>query len=245
MDLFEREQGIYEDSFMHVIDVRSGAPVDFEIFESLTEEYGRLLKHARRVTKMSDKNTVDLFARNIDLTNKVHYDSLTGIYNRRFMEECIKRNIKELSRSNSVISVLMMDVDFFKKYNDTYGHTAGDICLQAIAETLSKCITREDDFVARYGGEEFIIVLPNTDENGACIMAAKVNEKMIERNIPHEKSEVAGYITISIGITSARVKHTHQGADYIKCADDALYISKQAGRNRYTFLQYEGEKSEV
>jgi diguanylate cyclase (GGDEF)-like protein len=100
---------------------------------------------------------------------------------------------------------------------------------------------REDDFIARYGGEEFVIVLPRTDEHGAHVTASRVLEKMITRGIPHEKSEVAGYITVSIGVTTIRVKHTHNSTDYIRCADEALYVSKQNGRNRYTFVRFKEE----
>jgi len=239
MDLFEREQSIYENAFLHTINVKSGAPLNFDIFETLTKEYGKLLKHVRRVTRISDKNTVDLFARNVDLTDKIHHDPLTGIFNRRYLEEALKKNIKELSRSGSLLSVLMIDIDFFKNYNDTYGHNEGDICLIAVAETILKCAERDEDFVARFGGEEFVVVLPHTDEAGARFTADKVLEKMAEKHIPHGNSGVADYVTVSIGVTTIKVKHTHNGLDYIKYADEALYKSKRNGRNKYTFTQFE------
>ena len=239
MDLFEAEQQIYQDALKHVNDVSQGLPFDFDEFAALTKEYGVLLKQLRRVTRFADRTTVDLFENNLDLTGKVHYDALTGIYNRRFMEENLKRTIKSLSRFNSVLTVMILDVDFFKKYNDTYGHDAGDICLKTIAETLSWCIRREDDFVARYGGEEFVIVLPHTDEYGAHLTASNILESIIKRRIPHEKSEAANCVTISIGVTAAQVEYTHKASDYIKRADEALYMSKQNGRNRYTYLKFE------
>ena len=166
---------------------------------------------------------------------KAYYDFLTGIYNRRFLDENLERLLKTLSRSGSVLSLMMIDIDFFKRYNDTYGHSGGDICMKIVAETLSKSITRADDFVARYGGEEFVVVLPNTDEYGACLIAEKLLQSIRDRNIPHEKNDAANCVTISIGVTTGKTEYTQNAEDYIKRADEMLYISKQDGRNRYTF----------
>jgi diguanylate cyclase (GGDEF)-like protein len=239
MDLFEDEQQVYNNAMAHVAAVREGTSHSLEEFETLVKEYGRLLKQLRRVTKFADKTTTDLHTSNLDLVDKVHYDALTGIYNRRFMEENLKQLIKSLSRSGGVLSIMVLDVDFFKKYNDTYGHSEGDACLKSVAETLSRAVTREGDFVARYGGEEFVVVLPHTDESGAHVTANRLLENMIECGIPHEKNEAADCVTISIGGTTTMVKHTHDGCDYIKRADEALYMSKQNGRNRYTHLKFE------
>jgi len=164
-------------------------------------------------------------------------DPVTGIYNRRYLDENLKRIINSLSRSNGTLSLLMIDVDLFKNYNDAYGHSKGDICLRTIAEVLGKSLLRVDDFVARYGGEEFVVVLPNVSENGARMVADRLLENIRDRSIPHEASNVANYITISIGVTTGIVQHTYTGDNYIKRADKALYMSKQNGRDRYTFLQ--------
>ena len=161
-------------------------------------------------------------------------DGLTGIYNRRFLEESMDRIIKSLGRTGGELSVLMMDVDYFKKYNDTYGHNMGDICLKTMANTFAQSIVRADDFVARYGGEEFIIVLPNTSEHGAETVAERVLVNIRERNIPHQNSEAAACVTVSIGCMTSAVLHSHSAADFIKKADEALYRSKQDGRNRFT-----------
>jgi diguanylate cyclase (GGDEF)-like protein len=152
------------------------------------------------------------------------------------MDDNLKRIIKSLSRSQGTLSLLMIDVDLFKNYNDTYGHSKGDIYLKTITEVIKKNLLRADDFVARYGGEEFVVVLPNTSENGARMVADRLLESVRERNITHEASNVASYITISIGATTGFVQHTYTGDDYIKQADKAMYISKQNGRNRYTYL---------
>jgi len=173
-----------------------------------------------------------------DFFNLTIIDQLTGIYNRRYLDGSLKKIIKFNSRTGGYLSVLMLDIDFFKKYNDTYGHDAGDACLKKVAAALSQCVTREGDFVARYGGEEFAAILPNTDENGARVIAEKMLEKMRECNIPHEKSDIASHVTISIGGTTGVVSHLQQGSEYIKTADKALYESKQNGRYRYTFIKF-------
>ncbi|MCL1836230.1 MAG: diguanylate cyclase [Treponema sp.] len=163
-------------------------------------------------------------------------DALTGIYNRRFLDESLERVIKTLSRSESKLSVLMLDVDYFKKYNDTYGHNMGDLCLKTLANTLAQSIVRVDDFIARYGGEEFVIVLPNAGDHGAETVANRVLKNIRERNIPHKESDVADFVTVSIGGITSNVEHSHNAHDYLKKADEALYLSKQNGRNRYTAL---------
>jgi diguanylate cyclase (GGDEF)-like protein/PAS domain S-box-containing protein len=170
--------------------------------------------------------------------DKIYYDGLTGIHNRRYFDENLKRIMKSLSRSGGALSLMMIDIDFFKNYNDTYGHSEGDKCLKAVAKVLSNSITRTDDFVARYGGEEFVIVLPNVGENGVRMLAARLLEKMRKRNLPHENSSVADCVTISIGAMTGKVDHHHREEDYIRCADEALYTSKQDGRNRYTFKSF-------
>jgi len=164
-------------------------------------------------------------------------DQLTGIYNRRYLDGSLKKIIKLHSRTESSLSVLMLDIDYFKRYNDTYGHDAGDNCLKTVASILSECVIREKDFISRYGGEEFAVVLPNTDENGAYLVAEKMLAKVRECNIPHKTNDIADYVTISIGGTTDIINYLQHGSDYIKAADKALYESKKNGRNRYTFLK--------
>jgi len=177
-----------------------------------------------------------LFA-NAFIRAEVEYDALTGIHNRRFFDKNMKRTISSLSRSGSLLSLLMIDIDFFKRYNDTYGHVEGDKCLKIVAQTLSRSITRADDFVARYGGEEFVVVLPNTDEQGAQLIAEKLLENIRNCNIPHEQNDAANCLTISIGATTGKAAYTHSTDDFVKKADEMLYKSKQNGRNRYFFEQ--------
>jgi len=231
MDVFEREQKILDEALRHLEeDGDKGG-----ILAALVREYGLLLRQFRRVTKLHDKITVDMNKNRLELLSQVNYDVLTGICNRRYMEENLTRIIRSLSRSGGKLSILMMDIDRFKDYNDTYGHSVGDVCLKSIAEALDNCMKRADDFVARYGGEEFIAVLPYTDEEGAKAMAERLIERVRGLRIPHEKIP-GGYVTISVGGTTGYVEHTQNSAEYIKQADKALYMSKRDGRDRYTYL---------
>lgn len=132
----------------------------------------------------------------------------------------------------------MLDIDHFKKYNDSFGHDQGDVCLTSVAAALSGSITRAGDFAARYGGEEFIAVLPNTDESGARLIAEKLLESVRILDIPHPANTAAPCVTVSIGVTTGNVNHTQSWEEYVKRADDALYMSKRNGRNRYTFLPF-------
>jgi methyl-accepting chemotaxis protein len=189
-------------------------------------------KHESELCKKNEIETLGEFL------NMTIIDSLTGLYNRRFFDGSMKKIIKALSRTEGNLSILMIDIDFFKNYNDTYGHNKGDKCLNEVATILSKCITREEDFIARYGGEEFVAVLPNTDENGTHLIAERLISKIRESKIPHKNSDITSYVTISIGGTTGVVKHYHKESDYIKLADSALYKSKQDGRNLYTFVKF-------
>jgi len=182
------------------------------------------------------RSSAFLFA-NAFIRAEVEHDALTGIYNRRFFENNMKRVISFLSRSESSLSIMMIDIDFFKRYNDTYGHLEGDKCLKVIAQTLSRSITRANDFIARYGGEEFIVVLPHTDEQGARLIADRLLEDIRNCNIPHEQNDAADCVTISIGVTTGKVTYINTADDFVRKADELLYKSKQGGRNRYSLEQ--------
>ena len=164
----------------------------------------------------------------------LYYDSLTDILNRRFFDEHMRRLINTLSRSNSTLSLMMIDIDFLKNYNDVYGHSAGDACLKAVAGALSKSISRADDFVVRYGGDEFVVTLPNTEEEGAQMLAEKMLNNIRNLDISHEKNSAASVLTISMGLVTGKVRQKHRTDDFILYADELLYRSKQAGHNRYT-----------
>ena len=130
----------------------------------------------------------------------------------------------------------LADVDFFKLYNDTYGHQAGDGCLKKIAQLLRTSINRAGDLAARYGGEEFIIVLSNTDTNGAAHISESIREGVKDLKIVHETSSVANYVTISLGCSTLYPQKGEDHTSLVKLADEALYMSKQKGRNQTTVI---------
>jgi len=241
-DLFAVEQKILNEATLYVTKLKNGAVLAPDKYCELVEEYSSLLRQFRKLILISDKATVSLNISKHDLLDKVYLDALTGIYNRWFLDDNLQRVIKTMSRAGGFLSVLMIDIDFFKNYNDTYGHSMGDSCLKAVAETIAKCLLRGGDFAARFGGEEFVVLLPNTSANGARIMADKMLENVRALNVSHAKNEAADCVTVSIGITTGNVKHEHKGEDYIKCADEALYQSKQNGRNQYTYMDFKEEE---
>jgi diguanylate cyclase (GGDEF)-like protein/PAS domain S-box-containing protein len=212
----------------------AGEPIPCEVTMTRAYHGGKYIVLAYVNDLRNTKNLERTIQRLETEADKIFYDPLTGIYNRRFFDENLKLLMKSLSRSGGLLSLIMIDRDHFKEYNDCYGHMAGDNCLKAVAETLVRTITRADDFVARYGGEEFAVVLPNTGEGGARLITEKLLENIQNSNLPHEKNYAADRVTISLGVAVGPVDHTQSEDDYIKRADEMLYISKQGGRNRYS-----------
>jgi len=157
-------------------------------------------------------------------------DDLTGLFNRRWFNQKIIEEFKRAERFNHPLSVLMIDIDFFKHYNDNHGHSTGDIALKKVAEILIKNV-REVDSVVRFGGEEFVIILPRTSMEEAHMTAEKLRKKIEDAGIPHERTQPDGKFTISIGYTSYPEK-ARSIEELINQADEALYIAKRTGRNR-------------
>ncbi len=168
---------------------------------------------------------------NQELERLASLDGLTGVANRRQFDLHLKREWQRLLRETAPISVIMCDVDFFKAYNDTYGHQMGDECLKQIAKILENCAQRSTDLASRYGGEEFVIVLPNTGIKGALQVADKIQHQIRALEIEHQKSEVSGYVTLSLGVACQVPNHDRSPESLIKLADAALYEAKSQGRN--------------
>lgn len=158
-------------------------------------------------------------------------DGLTGIYNRRAFDRVLDQEWKRHERAGLPLSVLLIDADYFKQYNDAYGHLAGDDCLRSIARAIQCMAHRSGDFVARYGGEEFAVILPLTDENGAGRIAEEIRRHIQSLAMPHCRSDVAPHVTVSIGTTSAVPTQCRSHQDFLQDADVALYRAKAAGRN--------------
>jgi two-component system, cell cycle response regulator len=176
---------------------------------------------------------LELQVANRELRLLAHLDGLTKIANRRCFDDFFQHQWRRLSRTQQPLSLLMLDVDFFKLYNDFYGHQRGDDCLVEIAQTIQKIISRPTDLVARYGGEEFVIVLPETNEEGAIVIAQIIINAIYGLAIPHQASAISSHVTVSIGITSLIPVLDFSPDCLIDQADQALYLAKQQGRNCY------------
>ena len=160
-------------------------------------------------------------------------DPLTKIANRRSLFECMVRELKRGRREKHPLSAILIDVDFFKKYNDHYGHLMGDECLIKVAYALKNILRRPIDFIARYGGEEFIYILPNTDESGAVKIAQAALDAVKELNIEHNKSDCSTIVSISLGVTTQKPTELEDEKSLTEEADRALYKAKDSGRNKY------------
>lgn len=171
----------------------------------------------------------ELDAANRELKELGYIDPLTLIPNRRSYDERIKESVSIARRDHRPLSVLMIDIDHFKKYNDDFGHQKGDEALALVAKTIQHAMHRETDFVARYGGEEFVVILHNTALDGAKEVANHILEAVIHAHIPHPQSAHHGLLTVSVGVASA----TQDYANLLMFADKALYRAKSLGRNRY------------
>ena len=163
-------------------------------------------------------------------------DGLTGVANRRRFDEVLETEYSRLRRSGAPLSLIFLDVDSFKAFNDTYGHIEGDECLKKIAATLQKLLLRASDFVARYGGEEFAVVLPETDHVGAVTLAEKIRSRVAALMIPHSTSGVEEYVTVSLGVVTLNCTESSSPAVALSIADRQLYLAKAQGKNRIASL---------
>lgn len=174
------------------------------------------------------------YKRNQDKLEKLNKtDPLTGIANRRHFDEYFNMQRESCLRANVPLSLIMLDIDFFKNYNDYYGHSAGDDVLNQVAVALQINLERTTDLVARYGGEEFTIVLPATDAVGAELCAHKLHQAVKHLGIEHDASEAGKILTASLGVATIQADKDKTGDDLFKAADNALYKAKSAGRDQY------------
>jgi diguanylate cyclase (GGDEF)-like protein len=165
------------------------------------------------------------------LESMSYIDGLTQIPNRRKFNEYYELMWSMALRESQILSVIMIDIDYFKLFNDRYGHQVGDECLIKVAQQLAATVSRKTDFVGRYGGEEFICVLPNTPIENAHMIAEKMRTKIMELDIPHESSKVTNIVTISLGVAACIPHKDIKQNSLIESADKALYHSKETGRN--------------
>ena len=193
----------------------------------ILDENGNVAQMIEYCVDTTDRKKAEELLRGLSMT-----DGLTGIANRRAFDKFLDEELRHAVRSQYPISVLMADVDFFKKYNDAYGHLAGDECLRSIAAILKGVARRPGDLAARFGGEEFVVVLSMINSENAVSIAEKIRRQVEGLKLPHERSKIGDFVTISIGVVSAVPSNNMTSIDFIKCADEALYKAKGEGRNR-------------
>ncbi|MGB1455977.1 PleD family two-component system response regulator [uncultured Spongiibacter sp.] len=190
------------------------------------------------VVRARVKTQLTLKAQTDALRMLASLDGLTGVPNRRIFDERLDAEWRACRRSGSPLSLLMVDVDHFKLYNDHYGHLDGDQCLKAIASALASSVERGRDMLARFGGEEFVCLLPDTDLEGAKHIAEKLRQAVEGLAIPHVESKTAATVTVSLGVATTAECDALEPPDLLKVADEQLYLAKQSGRNRVCGVQF-------
>ena len=194
--------------------------------------YHQLENYSHTLEKQVAERTKRLSQLNKKLDKMAYIDGLTRIANRRSFDDYARKTWKQCKRSQTPLTIIMSDIDFFKKYNDGYGHQAGDECLKAIAQAMQNKINRPTDLLARYGGEEFIIILPETDDQGGFHIANKILKAVEGLGIAHEFSMVKDIVTISLGVATVVPNDKNKMEELIEKADTALYQAKSTGRNK-------------
>jgi diguanylate cyclase (GGDEF)-like protein len=187
---------------------------------------------ALELERKVQERTHELEAANKELTRLSNMDGLTQLYNRRYFDNMLKAEISRSQRLSSPISLLICDIDYFKRYNDTYGHLAGDDCIKAVADTIHQHSKRVSDVAARYGGEEFAVILPNTGAEDAQTIAETIRHAIELLKLPHGSSSVKSVVSISIGVGTMTPSIHTKPSKLIGLADEALYESKSGGRDR-------------
>ncbi|MYN04699.1 diguanylate cyclase [Pseudoduganella sp. DS3] len=208
--------------------LESGA-VDF-----ITKPFNVAVVRARVRTHLTLKRQSDAL-RELTLT-----DPLTGVANRRSFNDAIENEWRRCGRSRSQLSLIMIDIDHFKLYNDAYGHQAGDACLKQVAHAMLHCAGRLPDLVARYGGEEFVVLLPQVDQQGAETVAQRILEAVAGLAIPHRMSPVSDAVSVSLGVATVLPGEHGDAHQLVRAADQALYQAKAGGRNRYCVARLAG-----
>jgi diguanylate cyclase (GGDEF)-like protein len=192
------------------------------VFRSIQKDHTKLEIVARKL-KIANKK----------LENASYTDSLTGLHNRRYFNFIYERELKRAKRNKSYITFMMLDIDYFKQYNDTYGHVEGDYALKSVAKVLKDTLKRPSDYVFRLGGEEFGVLMSDTDESSSAKIAREICDAVRGRELKHENSKVCEFVTISIGVVCCVADDALDNEILISRADEMLYEAKESGRDRY------------
>ena len=206
---------------------------DFQFMSNNLQVREEALHQAKDELELQvEQRTQELVALNKELQQLSSLDGLTGIGNRRYLDQILAQEWQRAIRQETPVALILLDLDFFKDYNDVYGHQAGDDCLKQVAYTLKAALKRSIDVAARYGGEEFVAVLPETDAAGAAFLAEEIRIKIEALGIKHEKSSISKVVTVSSGIAAVVPWQGSLPSVIIAAADQALYNAKREGRNR-------------
>lgn len=224
----------------HVGGISSGPrpePLSLGSARGRRDEIGQLADRLDELIESEWKRGEELEALNRELERRASTDALTGLANRRFFGSRIEDEKRRLLRDHRdsgrpLLSFIMGDIDFFKKYNDHYGHQEGDSCLRAVAAVISSALRRPSDLAIRSGGEEFLVMLPSTDRDGAVFIAESIRERLLELAIPHEASTISPFVTMSFGVATMVVEEDFDSDVLYAKADAALYRAKAEGRDR-------------
>ena len=196
--------------------------ISYYVFKSIQNDHAKLEIATKKLKRANKK-----------LENVSYTDALTSLHNRRYFNFVYDRELKRAKRTKSYITFMMLDIDFFKQYNDTYGHIEGDYALKSVAKVLKDSLKRPSDFVFRLGGEEFGVILIDTDESNSARLAREICDAIRAREIKHEASSVNKYLTISIGVVCCIADEALNEEVLISCADEMLYRAKEGGRDGY------------
>ena len=167
-----------------------------------------------------------------ELEEMSYQDGLTGVANRRMLDQVLEAEWHHAVRHQQPLSVILLDIDYFKEFNDCYGHLQGDDCLKKVAKSLAGTATRAKDFFGRFGGEEFMLVLPETDVDAASKIAERCRQHIFKLQLPHQQSKISNVLTISLGVNTLKPKQTDKLQDFINSVDKLLYQAKTQGRNQ-------------
>jgi diguanylate cyclase (GGDEF)-like protein len=205
--------------------------------------YERLLRQYFLSEHVLFQHRNELHSANLVLENQATVDGMTGCINRRGMESRLNHLYHQLKQKTpdapERITLILFDIDFFKQYNDTYGHPAGDECLKKVASVPLGMVQSDTDFVARYGGEEFVITLADSSFNDALVFAERMRNRVEQLGIPHSGSRISQVVTISVGVACSD-SNAENGGQLLKMADEALYQAKGSGRNRVALMSNQG-----
>ena len=196
--------------------------ISYSLFKSIQDDQTKLELTTKKLRRANKK-----------LENVSYTDSLTNLHNRRYFNLVYERELKIAKRSHDYITFMMLDIDFFKQYNDTYGHIEGDFALKSVAKVLKDTLHRPSDYVFRLGGEEFGVLLSGTDESNSAKLARDICDAIRARELKHENSKVNEFVTISIGVVCCIADEALNGDILLSRADEMLYKAKESGRDRY------------